>query len=173
MSHLADADRLLMTRLRDQSDILDLVGRYSQGLDWVNQPQIADCFWPEAIADFGGMFKGDKAAFVPFVIQLEQSYTRRMHLFGLPRITLDGAAAQVNAPSITHFRSVEGGERTDNVVFGRYLLKTEKRGEDWRILHMHFMLNTFQSNHGPDGDEGPLNLADHTTQEHPLASGVH
>ncbi len=173
MPEFTEADRRLLTRLRDEADILDVIARYSQGLDWMNWTQVEEAFWPEAVADFGGMFRGDRAAFLPFVTQLEMSYTRRMHLFGLPRIAINGTTAQVNAPSVTHFRSVEGGQRTESFVFGRYLLKLEKRGEEWRVLHMHFMLNSFQSNQGPDEDEGPLNLADHTTQAHPLARGVH
>ncbi len=48
-------------------------------------------------------------------------------------------------------------------------MKLEKRVGQWRMIHMHFMLNAFQSEQGPDEDEGPFNLGDHTTLEHPLA----
>lgn len=172
MANFTDADGEMLTRLRDEAEIRTLIARYAAGLDWINRRQVEETFWPDAIADFGGMFKGDIAAFLPFVTQLESGYTRRMHMFGLPNIAINGTTAQVDAPSVTHFRELNGGERTDNFVAGRYLLKLEKRGAEWRFVHMHFMLNAFQSRQGPNDDEGPLNLADNTTQEHPLARGV-
>ncbi len=172
MAEFTEEDRRLLARLSDEAAIRDVIARYSQGVDWMNWPQVEETFWPDAVADFGDMFRGDRAAFLPFVTQLEMAYTRRMHMFGLSRIAIDGATAQVNTPSVTHFRGVEGDQRTENFVYGRYLLKLEKRGGEWRMIHMHFMLNAFQSSHGPDEDEGPLNLGDHTAPDHPLARGV-
>jgi hypothetical protein len=172
MTEWTEADRAALARLADEAAIRDLITRYASGLDWMDWPRVEATLWPDARADFGGMFQGDRAVFMPFLVQLEEGYTRRMHMLGLPRIALDGDSAQADCPSVTHFRAVEAGERTDNFVFGRYLLKCTRRAGEWRIAHMVFMLNAFRSEQEPNGDEGPLNLGDHTSPSHPLAKGV-
>ncbi len=172
MTEWTEADRATLERLSDEAAIRDLVTRYASGLDWMDWPRVGATLWPDARADFGGMFQGDTAAFLPFLVQLEEGYTRRMHMFGLPRILLDGDTAQADSPSVTHFRAVEGEERTDNFVFGRYLLKCTRRGHEWRIAHMVFMLNAFRSEQEPNAEEGPLNLGDHTSPSHPLSMGI-
>ena len=172
MTQWTEADRAALAKLTDEAAIRDLITRYASGLDWMDWPRIEATLWPDARADFGGMFQGDSSAFLPFLVQLEEGYTRRMHLFGLPRILLDGNSAQADCPSVTHFRSVEGDQRSENFVFGRYLLKCTRRGHEWRIAHMHFMLNAFRNAQEANADEGPLNLGDHTSPAHPLAKGV-
>jgi hypothetical protein len=171
MADFTEADRAALTRLQDEAAIRDVITRYTQGLDWMNWPQVEATLWPDAIADFGGMFKGDRAGFMPFVTQLEEGFTRRMHMFGLPRIALDGETAQVDAPSITHFRAVAGEHRIENFAVGRHLLKFEKRQGEWRMAHLLFILNSFRSTEEANADEGPLNLGDGIDQTSPLARG--
>lgn len=166
---LTDAQLAQFTRLLDESTIRDLVGRYTSGLDWLNAPLLESLFWPDAKVDFGEMFRGDPAEFIPFVSALEQSYTRRLHIFGNLRIALFGDDAEAEAATVTHARTVSGDQRIDDRFWGRYLLRFQRRRGEWRFSGLLYMLNGIDRTEGPNTPEGPLNLGDDTSMSHPLA----
>ena len=164
--------RLLDERRFDQWLALwDEDGRY-----WVprfhgqtNPFEQISLFWEDARIDFGDAFRGDRAAFMPFVKALEESYVRRMHMFGEPRIQLEGSDAQVEVASVTHVRAAASPGRMDNVVYGRYLLGLQKRKGEWRLSSLLYLLNYVASASTTESDAGPLNSAENTTMAHPQA----
>ena len=169
MAEFSEAERAQLAQLVDEAAIRSVVTRYTSALDWMNWPLMETLFWPDAAIDFGDIFRGDTAAFLPFVAKLEEGYTRRMHMFGATRIALHGDSAEAEAPSVTHVRTVDGQARSDDFIWGRYLLGFERRQGEWRMSRFHYMLNAFQHYESREGDEGPMNLADHTSMAHPHA----
>lgn len=169
MTSLNNDERRQLARLLDESAIRAVVARYANSLDWMNWPVQESLFWEDARIDFGDAFRGDRAAFMPFVKALEESYARRMHMFGEPRIQLEGSDAQVEVASVTHVRALSGEGRTDNAVYGRYLLGLQKRGTEWRLSSLYYMLNHVASATTRESDAGPLNSADNTCMTHPKA----
>lgn len=162
-----DADLASGVRaLLDESAVRAVVSRYAAAIDWMNWPEMEACFWSDAAVDFGDMFRGSVADFMPFVIQLEGGYIRRLHLLGIPRIVLDGSEADVDATSITCVRTLGESSQTDSVIYGRYRFRMQKRGEEWRMARLYFMLNAFKNDEGPIAVEGPINLGDHLSMDH-------
>ncbi|WP_156679506.1 nuclear transport factor 2 family protein [Sphingomonas profundi] len=157
---MSEIDAGTVRRLVDEADIRDVLGRYASAVDWMNWPVAESLFWDDAEMDFGDMFRGSRADFMPFLIGLEEGYKRRMHLFGMPRIALRGDGADVELASITHVRVAGEDQRTDSFIYGRYMIGMERRGGVWRMTRLLFMLNQFQSHDGPPSDAGPINLAD-------------
>ena len=117
MTQLDQDERRQLARLLDESAIRAVVARYANSLDWMNWPVQESLVWEDAHIYFGDAFRGDRAAFMPFVKALEESYVRRMHMFGEPRIQLEGSEAQVEVASVTHVRASSGASRTDNAVY--------------------------------------------------------
>ena len=61
--------------------IRDLIGRYARGVDRRDGKQIGECFHPGALTHYGD-FDGTVEAFVPWVLDFLQIYTRTMHFMG-------------------------------------------------------------------------------------------
>lgn len=169
MAEFTETERAQLAALVDEAAVRSVITRYNHSVDWMNWSVLEDQFWPNAEVDFGDVFRGDRAAFMPFVIALEEGYTRRMHMFGEPRIALFGNEAEIEATSVTHVRALDDAGRTDNFIWGRYLLKAEKRGGEWRLSRLFYMINMFQSYQTNVDDSGPMNMADNTTMAHPHA----
>lgn len=169
MTDFSPEERRQFARLVDESAIRSVVARYANSLDWMNWPVQESLIWEDARIDFGDAFRGDRAAFMPFVKALEESYVRRMHMFGEPRIQQDGDDAQVEVASVTHVRALATPGRMDNVVYGRYLLGLQKRKGEWRLSSLFYMLNHVASATTTESDAGPLNSAENTSMAHPQA----
>lgn len=169
MADVTRAERAQLAQLADEAAVRSVVTRYNSAVDWMNWSLLEALFWPDAIIDFGDVFRGDLAAFMPFVIELEEGYTRRMHMFGATRIELYGDSAEAEAPSVTHVRKTDGQARSDDFIWGRYLFKLAKRNGEWRFSRFYYMLNMFQHYESSERDDGPMNMADHTTMAHPQA----
>jgi hypothetical protein len=169
MSDLTPEERRQFARLVDESAIRSVITRYSNSVDWMNWPVLESLIWEDARIDFGDAFRGDRAAFMPFVKALEESYVRRMHSFSEARIRLDGSNAQAEVTAVMHVRALAAPSRTDNVVFGRYLLELQKRNGEWRLSSLYFMFNHALSATTTESDAGPLNSAENTTMQHPKA----
>lgn len=169
MTELSIHERRELARLIDESAIRAIVARYANSLDWMNWQVQETLFWEDARIDFGDLFRGDRAAFMPFVKALEESYTRRMHMFGEPRIHVDADDAQVEVASSTHVRAATAEGRTDSIIYGRYLLGLQRRKGEWRLSALFYMLNHVASASSAESDAGPLNAADNTTMTHPMA----
>ncbi len=168
MSDFTDNDRKKLDELLAEAAVRSVVTQYTCAVDWMNWPLLESLFWPDATIDFGDVFRGDRAAFMPFVIALEEGYTRRLHLFSGARIALYGHEAEAEAGSVTHVRSVNGATRTDDILWGRYIFQLARRGDEWRFTRLHYMFSNFQRTESPDTDEGPMNLGDNTSMTHPM-----
>lgn len=169
MGELQQSERADLARLLDESAIRSIVTRYTSAIDWMNWPLLESLFWPDATIDFGASFAGNTTEFLRFVVPLEEQYTRRMHMFSGARIALYGEEAEAETGSLTHVRSVVGENRIDDLIYGRYLMKLQRRDREWRLSHMHYMLNNFERHESKNSDEGPMNLADHTSMAHPCS----
>lgn len=169
MAELTNGERAQLAFLLDEAAIRSIVGRYTSAIDWMNWTLLEELFWPDAVIDFGAAFRGYRADFLPYVIPIEEGYTRRLHLFSNPRIAIQGERAEAETASVTHVRSVNGATRADDLVYGRYLMNLEKRAGEWRLSRLYYMLNNFERNETENVEEAPMNLADHTSMKHPQA----
>lgn len=147
----------------------DLVAEYGNLIDWADWDRLDAVFWPEATFDFG-MFKGDFAEYREFVVELEEGYARRLHMFALPSIKVTGDAAKIDAGSVIVCRTDEPVPGVDDTFWGRYLLKAERRGGEWRLSGLTYVLNLYDRvEREADDRDGPMNFGDGLSPAHPFA----
>lgn len=157
-----------LDRLVAKSELTDLLAEYANLIDWVEWDRLDAVFWPEATFDFG-MFKGDFTTYRKFVAELEEGYARRLHMFALPSIDLDGDRAQIDVGCVILCRTDEPAPGNDVTIWGRYLLDAERRGDEWRFLGLTYVLNLFDLNNlAADDRGGPMIFGDGLSRSHPL-----
>lgn len=161
-----------MQRLADRAALQDLVAEYAALMDWIDWDRLDHVFWPDAQFDFG-MFKGDLGAYREFVAALEEPYDRRLHLFGLPVIRIDGDVARVDAGSLITCRTAEPAPGIDDTFWGRYLFDAERRDGTWRFVRLTYLLNLAERvERCVDDTTGPMNFSAGLSPSHPLASHI-
>jgi len=143
-----------------------LIARYASCTDWLDRAGMAALFTPDADIDFGGMFRGGRDAFLSFVAALEGGYDRRMHMFGLPRIDIDGDTARAECAALTHVRNFGDERHSDGQFVGRYIFAAARAGDGWKLTRLKFYLNAAETANPPAGPEAPINLADGFAMSH-------
>lgn len=152
-----------------KAQLTDLVAEYANLIDWIDWNRLDGVFWPEATFDFG-MFKGNLAEYATFVAQLEESYARRLHMFTLPSITITGDTARIDVGCVIVCRTDEPAPGIDDTFWGRYLLAAERRGEEWRLSGLTYVLNLFDRvEREADDRVGPMNFGDGLSPRHPFS----
>lgn len=152
-----------------KAQLTDLVAEYANLIDWVDWPRLDAVFWPEAEFDFG-MFKGDFSEYRKFVIELEEGYARRLHMFTLPSISVSEDTARIDAGCVIVCRTDEPAPGIDDTFWGRYLLTAERRDGEWRLSGLTYVLNLFDRvERAVDDRTGPMNFGDGLSPKHPFA----
>ena len=150
----------------------ELVAEYANLIDWLDWDRLGGVFWPDATFDFG-MFKGDFPQYREFVAGLEEGYARRLHMFGIPTVTLSGDGARIDAGSVIVCRTDEPAPGIDDVFWGRYLFTAARRGTEWRLSGLTYVLNLFdRTQRQLDDRGGPMNFGDGLSPRHPLATSA-
>jgi SnoaL-like domain len=159
------AERRQLRKLLDESDCRALIERYAYAIDWMNWPGLEALFWPDAQLDFG-MWSGDRTAFIPWVIQLEEGFTRRLHMLVSPRIEISGDTGRAEAGNCTYLRRIdEKGVAQDQALFGRYQFDFARRGSEWRFSGLRFLMHGLQQFPASDNGGAPF-FADGLTPGH-------
>lgn len=152
-----------------KAQLTDLVAEYANLIDWVDWDRLDGVFWPEATFDFG-MFTGDFAAYRTFVAELEEGYSRRLHMFTLPSIRLSGDTARIDVGCVITCRTDEPAPGVDDTFWGRYLLRAERRNAIWKLSDLTYVLNLFDRvERQVDDRVGPMNFGDGLSPSHPFA----
>lgn len=153
-----------------RATLQDLLAEYATLMDWIDWDRMTQVFWPDAAFDFG-MFKGDLAEYSDFVRTLEEPYARRLHMFGLPTIRIDGDRARVDAGSLITCRTADPAPGIDDTFWGRYLFEAERRAGEWRFVRLTYLLNLAERVERTLDDTGaPMNFSEGLSPAHPFAS---
>lgn len=167
MTAFTEEDRATFRRSVGESACRSVLERYSHAIDWMDWDTLEELIWPDAEFDFG-MWSGNVREFLPWVKELEAGYERRLHLFCVQGISIDGAKARAEVGMANHLRLVdESDQRQDDIVFGRYQFGLECRGREWRINALRFLLHGVQRFRATD-DGGSALYADGLSPSHPL-----
>jgi hypothetical protein len=102
-----------LQELLDRKACEDVLMRYGRTLDWLDQSGQEECFWPDAIIDYG-FFRGTGKEWVPIVMEVEASSVRRWHVS-------TGVMVQVQ------------GERAKSECYGLSLGTIETSRANWSI----------------------------------------
>lgn len=156
-----------LDHLLAEAAVTRLLARYASMTDWLDWEGVKTLFAEDATVDFGEMYSGGIAGFMPFVAALEGGYTRRLHHFGLPRIAVEGGRAEADCAAITHTRTRSATGFDDLVFYGRYRFGAALRGGDgWRLTRMTFYLNAVYPLASPESGV-PVPLAEGFSPSHP------
>jgi hypothetical protein len=119
--------------LLDRKACEDVLLRYGRTLDWLDQTGQEECFWPDAVIDYG-FFQGTGKDWVPMVMAVEASSARRWHVSTGVMVQVRGSSARSESYGLTvGTTSNEQGQLIDTLFGGRYLDELEKREGQWRI----------------------------------------
>ncbi|MET0269710.1 MAG: nuclear transport factor 2 family protein [Sphingomonas sp.] len=152
--------------LLDREAIRDCLARLARGEDRRDAALITECYWPDAVTDFG-VFSGDFATYLAWVTPGADAIANTQHLLGQSVIDLADASARVETQVLSYHRIDPAGPHRDTVIGGRYLDRLEKRDGAWRIA-ARTMLYDWHQDLGTaiDWSQGLMGLplaADHYT----------
>lgn len=162
------SDRTL-EELLSKSALTGLIAEYANCIDWIDWKRLDDVFWPDATFDFG-MFKGSFDEYRKFVVELEEGYARRLHMFALPSIRLSGDTAQIDVGCVITCRTDDPAPGIDDTFWGRYLLGAARRDGVWKLSSLIYVLNLFDRvEREVDDRSGPMLFGDGLSPDHPFA----
>jgi hypothetical protein len=147
--HSAAMTDAIQTML-DREQIRCALARLARGEDRRDAALIRSCWWEEARFDYG-VYNGDFAAYLAWVVPGADAIIDTQHLLGQSHIELDGATAKVETHVFSYHRVTMADGDHDTVIGGRYLDFFEKRDGDWRIAD-RVMLYDWEQDWGAAAD---------------------
>lgn len=119
-----------LQELLDRQALAELVACYSRAVDRRDLALLRSLYHPGAIHDHGGLFRGDRDAFVAWLAVAMQDVATQ-HLVGNTLFAIDGDRAEGEVYTI-NFHVIGGAQGRDYIASGRYL--DTYRREDGRWL---------------------------------------
>lgn len=138
---MASAEEL--NGLLDREKIRDCIYRLARGEDRRDPAIISGAYWPDSRSDYG-VWEGDFAAYLDWVIPGADAIKLTQHVLGQSLIELDGDTARVETHVSSYHRVDMGQGDQDTIIGGRYLDRLEKRGGEWRIAHRTMLYDWYQ-----------------------------
>ncbi len=147
---------LSIEELLDREAIRDCIYRYCWATDRSDEELFGTIYWPEALDERGGAFKGTGAEAIKWILAQVAKFDRTEHLIGNIVIRIEGNRARTESYYRAYQRVLpEGGVTRENFVGGRYLDRWEKRNGEWRIIHRHGLMDWYRSFEQSEGaDKG-------------------
>lgn len=142
MTELTSATSDPLQALLDERDLRELLARYADAVDALDDDALAGVFAPDVRADLLGTTLEGRDAVVTHVITSLSAFSATNHLVGNERIRVDGDTATMRAAVHAFHRHARTGAVWD--VFGRYEVGVERHPDGWAITR--FTL------HGIDGE---------------------
>jgi hypothetical protein len=126
----------------DREQIRECLARLARGEDRRDAALISASYWPDSVTDYG-VFKGDFAAYLAWVVPGADAITNTQHVLGQSYIELDGERASVETQVISYHRVDMGNGERDTVIGGRYLDRFAQRDGQWRIAERTMLYDWF------------------------------
>ena len=128
--------------LLDKQAIAETVYRYCRGVDRLDAAEILSAYFDDGYDDHGEL-KGTAAEFVAQLIPLlRERYLSTSHNICNQLIEIDGDAALCESYLIAVHLTASDGQQYQEVVYGRYVDRLERRGGEWRIVHRVVVLDS-------------------------------
>jgi hypothetical protein len=144
--------------LLERDKIRECVVRLARGEDRRDAEIITASYWPDSVTDYG-VFKGDFAAYLAWVVPGADAITNTQHVLGQSVIDLDGDKASVETQVISYHRVNMGEGERDTCIGGRYLDRMEKRDGQWRIANRMMLYDWYQDwGNAIDWSQGVMGL---------------
>lgn len=125
-------------RLRDRSEILDCMNRYTRGADRLDRDLILSAYHPDATDDRGA-FTGGPEARVRWLFDYLSTLDHTTHHISNFTIDLDDDVAHCESYVITTL--LPRGSKEATLGTARYIDRMERRGGEWRIAHREAVMD--------------------------------
>lgn len=134
--------------MQDTADclaILDVLARYTRGVDRCDLAVLTAVWAPDAVVDYGA---GSIDAIIwsnGLVDALETHFLRTQHMLGQSIIDLDGDTATAETYCRAYHEQEGKQSRTEMIVGGRYLDELIRTADGWRIARRRYALDWNQN----------------------------
>jgi hypothetical protein len=156
-----------------RTEIVQLLARYSRGIDRCDVETLRTIWWPEAQVDYGTGMSSAMAWSDNVVASLSRMH-RTQHLLGNMIIDVDGDRGTAETYCCAYHELDRDGVRLEMVVGGRYLDKLERRNGEWRVLERRYVMDwnrNVPSTHQEDGFYDHLSRRGGRKPDDPFYSG--
>jgi hypothetical protein len=132
----------LLRELLDKQAIAETVYRYCRGVDRLDADEILSAYFEDGYDDHGEL-KGTAGEFVEQLIPLlRERYLSTSHNICNQLIEITGDTMLCESYLIAVHLTASGGQEYQEVVYGRYVDRLERRGGQWRIVHRVVVLDS-------------------------------
>jgi uncharacterized protein (TIGR02246 family) len=118
--------------MSDKVEILSVLARYARGLDVRNFALVAECFAPDATAEYSGREFSGADAIVAFVHAVER-FKATTHVITNAVVEVDGDTATAHSQAVAYLVSSEAEPDAVRIRGIRYDDELRKRDGRWRI----------------------------------------
>lgn len=120
-------------RLRTRESIRERILGCCRALDRLDRELLREQFHPDAEVDYGSIYRGPIGGFLDVAMGFQGAMRDTQHLVGNISIAVDGHVASAESYVHAHHVIVQGDERVQLMVGGRYLDRFTRREGEWRI----------------------------------------
>lgn len=120
-------------RLRAREAIRERILGCCRALDRLDRELLREQFHPDAEVDYGSIYRGPVAGFLDVAMGFQGAMRDTQHLVGNVAIAVDGDVATAESYVHAHHVIVQGEERVQLMVGGRYLDRFTRCDGEWRI----------------------------------------
>ena len=142
-----------LRQLLDREAIRECIYRYCRGIDRCDETALRSAYWPDA-TDQHGAYSGNVDGFITWALQEVKQSPRMLHMVGNISIVLmeKSAAVETYFLGLRHDNDSTGSLRK-TLLFGRYIDRFEKRGEEWRVARRTTVFDWIEESPGLAGDD--------------------
>jgi len=116
--------------LIDRQQLADVVAAYCRAVDRRDFAALEHLYHPEALHDHGGLFRGDRAAFIAWLRESLKPDLTTFHFVGNALFSINGDVAEGEIYTVNIHVFADGAEY---IAAGRYLDRYVRAGDGWLI----------------------------------------
>jgi hypothetical protein len=125
--------------------IREIYQRYARGIDRCDGELLKTVYWPDAVEDHAGFFKGRGYELMAQLLpRLRAAGGPNHRMFGQIAVDLDGDTANVEAYFFGFNRFIHDQVAVDLFAAGRYLDRVEQRDGEWRVAARSVVFDWFK-----------------------------
>lgn len=119
--------------LRAREVVRERIFSACRALDRLDRGLLQAQFWDDATVDYGAIYRGPIAGFIDVAMGFQGTMRDTQHLVGNVLVEIDGEEARAESYVHAHHVIVQGEERFQLMIGGRYLDRLTRRAGEWRI----------------------------------------
>ena len=143
-------------QIADRLAIQDVLFKHCRGVDRADPDMLKSAYWPEAEVAYGG-FNGNAHEFCEILPVSITRYLATHHQVSNICIDVSGDDAVVESyvTAYHYLPGEDGGADTEMTYFGRYVDRMQRRGDVWKMMFRHVVMDWNQNMATSSDFDGP------------------